>query len=374
VTRVAIVGCGKIADQHVQAIARVEGSEVVGVCDREPLMAEQLAERFAVPGCFGDLMEMLRRVKPDVVHITTPPQTHYDLAKVCLESGSDVYLEKPFTVTAFEARSLLSIAEATGRKMTVGHNYQFTAEMLAMRQLVQEGFLGRPVHLDSYWSYDLGDRSYVAPLVGNSNHWVRRLPGQLLHNLISHGIARLAEFLDGPITMVHVAAHQSERLRAMGGEEVTDELRVLLQDGKGTTANFCFSTQIKPGRNEFRIFGSANSIAVDLSCGGVVRSTGRSYKSFLALLVPPVTYALEQARNAKRNALGIASGRLHLDSGMKQLIERFHQCVRRQAPLPIPYREILLTAEIMDAIFEQMQRSKSERGTSSRLEASAAGN
>src|SRR5205809_6466294 len=163
--RIAIVGCGKVADQHVQAIRRIPDCKIVAVCDREPLMAKQLGERFGISECFPDLRELLHRVSPDVVHITTPPQSHYSLAKQCLESGSHVYLEKPFTITAGEAESLIDLAESCGLKITVGHNYLFTLEMLEMRRLVKEGFLGgRPVHLESYWSYDLGDTSYVAPV------------------------------------------------------------------------------------------------------------------------------------------------------------------------------------------------------------------
>ena len=53
--KVAIVGCGKIADSHAMQIQRIEGCEIVGVCDREPLMAKQLYERFAVKKYFTDL-------------------------------------------------------------------------------------------------------------------------------------------------------------------------------------------------------------------------------------------------------------------------------------------------------------------------------
>ena len=77
--RVAIVGCGKIANQHVQAVQRIPGSSVVAVCDREPLMARQLAERFRIRGCFADVEDMLRATSPDVVHVTTPPQSHVSL-------------------------------------------------------------------------------------------------------------------------------------------------------------------------------------------------------------------------------------------------------------------------------------------------------
>ena len=165
--KVAIVGCGKIADQHVLAVKRIPGSEVVAVCDREPLMAQQLAERFRISGVFTDVHALLSAVKPDAVHITTPPQSHYELGRTCLHAGSNVYLEKPFTVTSAEAESLVDLAKSRGLVLTAGHNYQFTLEMLEMRRLVRDGFLGGdPVHLESHWSYDLGDASYVGPLLG----------------------------------------------------------------------------------------------------------------------------------------------------------------------------------------------------------------
>src|SRR5438105_13478193 len=108
--RVAIVGCGKVADQHVQAIHRIPDCSIVALCDRELLMAKQLGERFGVSACFSDLREMLDAASPDVIHITTPPQSHFALAKQCLESGAHVYLEKPFTITAGEAEALIQLA------------------------------------------------------------------------------------------------------------------------------------------------------------------------------------------------------------------------------------------------------------------------
>lgn len=355
-TRAAIVGCGKIADQHVQAIHRIPGSSVVAVCDREPLMAEQLAERMAIEGVFADVDEMLQSVRPDVVHITTPPQSHSELGRRCLEAGSHVYLEKPFTITAPEAHDLVSLAERSQLLLTAGHNYQFTLEMMQMRRLVADGFLGgHPVHLESHWSYDLGDVSYVAPLLGSRNHWVRRLPGQLFHNLISHGIARLAEFLDEELVEIVARAHQSDALRAMGGQEVCDELRVLIRDRRGATASFCFSTQIKPGMNLFRVCGPKNSLLVDLSSGSLSRNVGKSYKSYLTYVVPPLLSARGQLGNAFRNMGSIMSRRLHQDFGMKELIEQFHAAIASGGEPPIPYREILLTARIMDEVFEQIR-------------------
>jgi predicted dehydrogenase len=353
--RIGIIGCGKIADQHVQAIQRVPDCQVVSVCDQELLMAKQLGERFEVEKCFSDLAEMLGEMSPDVVHITTPPQSHYSLAEKCLLSGTHVYLEKPFTVTTEEAESLIQLAEDRRLKITAGHNYQFTPEMLEMRRLVEQGFLGgKPVHLESHYAYDLDDSSYARPVLGNRHHWVRQLPGQLLHNVISHGVARLAEFLDDDLSDIVARAHQSGKLQKLRGEEVLDELRVLIKDRSGTTAFFCFSTQIKPALSQFRICGPLNSILVDQASGSIIRHKKRNHKSYLAFFLPPLLNAREHLLNAGRNIVNFSGRKLYQDSGMTELIRRFYQSIRLKTPPPIPYRKIVLTARIMDEIFAQI--------------------
>jgi predicted dehydrogenase len=353
--RVAIAGCGKIADQHVQAIDRIPGCRIVALCDRELLMAKQLGERCGVSQCFSDVVEMLAAVSPDVVHITTPPQAHFSLASLCLESGSHVYLEKPFTVTATEADRLIRIAEKRDLRLTAGHNCQFTREAIEMRRLVKQGFLGgKPVHLESHFSYDLSDKSYVGPLLGNRSHWVRRLPGKLLHNLISHGIAKLAEFLDDEIVEIFAFADQSPELERLNGEDVLDELRVLIRDGSGTTAFFFFSTQVKPRLNRLRICGPLNSLVLDQNSSSLIRNVSRNYKSYLTFFIPPLQSARENMRNAGVNLRNFVRRRLYQDYGMTELISRFYSSIRDSQAPPIPYREILLTAKIMDEIFGQI--------------------
>src|SRR3974377_1121347 len=105
--RVGIIGCGKIADSHALQIQRIEGAEIVAVCDREPLMAQQLAARFPIRSWFNDVTQFLEKERPDVVHIATPPSSHFALAKTCLEAGCHVYVEKPFTLYAHETAELI---------------------------------------------------------------------------------------------------------------------------------------------------------------------------------------------------------------------------------------------------------------------------
>jgi len=353
--RVGIIGCGKIADAHVSQIQRIAGCEIVGVCDQEPLMALQLYERFPVKQYYSDHAQLVREAHPDVVHITTPPASHFEIAKFCLEHNCNVYVEKPFTVDASEAQILVDLATEKGLRLTAGHNYQFSHAARRMRALVASGYLGgQPVHMESYYGYDLGDSNYARALLGDKGHWVRRLPGQLLQNVISHGIARIAEFLttDEPQVIAH--GFSSCLLKGIGESEIVDELRVIISENDRTTAYFTFSTQMKPYLQELRLFGPKNSIILDQNHEVVLCLRGNKFKSYADYFIPPILFAKQQLGNLRTNVGLFLKRDFHMDTGLKFLIEAFYRSIREKTDVPIPYREILLTARIMDAIFDQV--------------------
>jgi len=359
VLKVAIVGCGKIADGHASVIHTIPDCQIVGVCDREPLMAQQLYERFPIRCCFANLTELLDQAKPDVVHITTPPESHYDTARMCLEQGSHVYVEKPFTVHAWQARELIELAETKRLKLTVGHNHQFSHVARRMRALVKSGYLGGlPVHMESYYGYDLADPRYAKALLGDKNHWLRRLPGKLLQNVISHGIARITEFLTGDAPDVIAYGFVSPLFMQINEREIVDELRVLICEEERTTAYFTFSTQMKPSIHEFRIYGPKNGMILDHDHEILIRLRGKHFKSYADKFVPPLSFAKQQIENLATNLNLFLNRAFHMDSGMKHLVELFYRSVREDAPVPIPYREILLTARIMEAIFNQLAHGR----------------
>src|SRR5215469_7087436 len=166
--KVAIVGCGKIADDHASQVQRIKGCEIAAVCDSEPLMARQLFERFHVKQRFSDLRELLSKAKPHVVHVTTPPASHFEIAKVCLEAGCHVYVEKPFALSENDARALIALATNRGLKITAGHDDQFRHAARRMRVLVQGGYLGGPpVHLESYYCYQLSEDRYARAVLAD---------------------------------------------------------------------------------------------------------------------------------------------------------------------------------------------------------------
>ena len=353
--KVAIVGCGKIADSHAAQIQRIRGCELVGVCDREPLMARQLFERFPAKRHFSDLFDLLSEAKPDVVHITTPPESHFDLAKTCLEAGCHVYLEKPFTLTAADAEGLIALAGEKHRKITAGHDDQFSHVTRRMRALIATGYLGGPpVHMESYYCYELGRSGYAGALLANKQHWVRRLPGKLLQNVISHGIARIAEFLTTDSPQVIAFGFVSPALKSLGEREIIDELRVIINEEQRATAYFTLSSQMRPLLHEFRVFGPKNGLILDQDQETLIKLRGTRLKSYAEKFIPPVGFAKQYLGSSFTNFKIFWARDFHMKAGMKYLIESFYQSILENKPVPIPYREIVLTARIMDAIFAQL--------------------
>jgi len=357
-TRVAIIGCGMIADQHADQLRYLPGCELVAACDTDELMVVQLADRFRIPQIFTDAGRMLEAGSIDAVHITTPAQSHFPLARLCLEAGCHVYVEKPYTLNAAEADELLGLAQNVHRHITVGHNLQFSPEALRLRKLVQDGFLGGPpVHLECIQCYSHDEPTYGKAVLADPTHWVRRLPGSLLHNLVSHGIAKIAEFLHGDSPQLVSVNFSSPYLMEHNHADIVDEVRAVLRDERGTTAFFLFTTQFGEGSNELRLFGRAGNLILDNNYRTVIRVRPSTYKSYLRYFCGPLSHAREHASNTIVNIRQFARKEFQMDFGMRKLMELFYRAIREGSPDPIAPAEILRTARIMDAIFAQIPKT-----------------
>lgn len=354
---VGIIGCGKVADKHIRQIQRIKDCAIIGVCDQEPLMAEQLSERINIKHNFNDVGSFLSTCKPDIVHITTPPQSHYSLTKQCLEAGCHVYVEKPFTLNSNEAKELIDTAVKKGRKITVGHETQFMPVARDMRRLINSGYLGGPpVHMESIYCYDFSDERYAKAVMGDKNHWIRRLPGGLLQNIISHGIGKIVEYFKGNEVDVYAKGFTSDFLEGINEHSIMDELRVIITDDRKTTAYFTFSSQMSPALHQFRIHGPKNSLFADHEHQILIKLHQQEYKSFLNQFIPPFKISKQYRNNGVRNIKRFLKSEFHAESGLYVLVNKFYKSLDGNCPLPIPYKDILLTATIMDRIFSQITK------------------
>lgn len=134
---------------HAPVIRAVLGLQLAAILQRT---GDSAAQAFPGTRIVRGIDELLAIESLRLIVISTPNQTHFPLAKRCLEAGRDVVVDKPFTTTVAEAAELLQLARKLGRVLTVYHNRRFDADFQALRQTVATNELGRIVRFES--TYD----------------------------------------------------------------------------------------------------------------------------------------------------------------------------------------------------------------------------
>jgi len=365
--KIGIVGCGKIADGHVEEIQKVpELARVVGVCDREPIMAEQIAMRYGLDYHTNDVERLLAERKPDVLHITTPPGSHLPLAKLAIDAGCHVYVEKPMTLSLADTKELVAHAEKAKKKLTIGYTYLFDPPALEMRDLIAGGALGDIVHVESFYGYNLSG-AYGSAILGDPSHWVLQLPGQLLHNNIDHLLNKTLEFLedDEPRITAHGFVRRTQRF-GDARDAMLDELRLLIHDrsGSGPTVYGTFSSHIRPAAHFARVYGSKNTAHVDYIARTVTLESSGSLPSAIGRLVPAFEMAAKFAKAGARNVGKFARSDFHFFSGLSYLIRAYYRSILDDSPPPISHRDIIRASAMLDSIFSQLKDAQSKAGGS----------
>jgi predicted dehydrogenase len=356
--KVAIVGCGKIADGHVEEIRRTGKATVVAVCDLELLMAEQLAVRYGIHAYYADFEELLERHGPDVVHITTSPESHYPLAARALDAGSHTYVEKPLTPDYATTQKLVEHALRRDRKLTVGWSPHFDPPARELRAAIATGAVGEIVHVESFLGYNL-DGPFGAAILGDSQHWVHRLPGKLFQNNLDHLMNKLADFIPDDQPEVHAfGARRRRRLNGDATDGMLDELRVVVI-GERTTGYATFSSHARPTGHFLTVFGTAGTAHVDIASRTLTCEPSSSLPGAFGRLAPPFQKSWRYFREGTRNVRRFRKSDFHFFAGMGWLMSAFYDSIRDDAPLPIAYSEMLRVSRMMDAVFAQLHQEGS---------------
>jgi hypothetical protein len=113
---------------------------------------------------------------------------------------------------------------------------------------------------------------------------------------------------------------------------------------------------MRPSIHEFRIFGTKNGLVLDQDHEILLKLRGQRYVSYADKFIPPVVFAKQHLGNLVSNLKTFLRNDFHMKSGMKYLTQEFYQSIVEGTPVPISYREIVLTARIMESIFDQIYR------------------
>lgn len=146
--KVGVIGSGYWGPNLIRNFVELPGSDVVAVADFDQNRLASIKSRY--PGIetttrYQDFFEM----DVDAVAVATPPETHYAIARDCLEHGKHVLVEKPLTLKSRDARELVGLANQRGLTLMVGHTFEYNAAVREIKRMVDSGELGEIYYVDA---------------------------------------------------------------------------------------------------------------------------------------------------------------------------------------------------------------------------------
>jgi predicted dehydrogenase len=144
-----VIGYGYWGPNVVRNLQSIAGTEVLSVCDKSSASRKRVHKAYPSVYVSAEAAEVITSPEIDAVAIVTPVWTHFELAKAALENGKHVFVEKPFTSNVAQAEQLIDLAQQKKLKIMVDHTFLFTGAVKKIKQLLQEGALGKLYYYDS---------------------------------------------------------------------------------------------------------------------------------------------------------------------------------------------------------------------------------
>jgi predicted dehydrogenase len=338
--KVALIGAGQIARQHIACLKTLPEVEMAAVCDLSPATAEATAERYGVPAWFTDHRAMLEQVRPQVIHVTTPPTSHFRLAMDAFDAGAHVIVEKPATSTFEELNRLIQRSQQTGRHLVEDYNYLFNQAPQEILRRIESGEFGAVTHVEVFISLDiLGPGGFADP---NSPHPVLSLAGGAIADFLPH-LASLAHLFVG----AHRTA-QTVWTKRKPSPLPFDEFRALVNAERGTAA-LAFSASSQPDAFWLRVYGERMQAAANLF------ETRLTFDGPLQVPKPlrPFFSALKEGKTIRRAAAATLLRKFRgpgAYEGLWELLARTYRAFAGGGAPPVTARQVLEVNRLVDAL------------------------
>jgi predicted dehydrogenase len=338
--KAALIGAGQIARQHLACLKTLPGVDLAAICDLSPATAEAAAERYGIPAWFTDHRAMLAEVRPDIVHVTTPPTSHFKLALDSVDAGAHVIVEKPVTPTFDELKTLVGRAQAAGCHLIEDHNYLLNHAPQEILRRVKSGEFGAVVHVEVQICLDiLGPGGFADP---NAPHPALNLAGGAIADFLPH-LASLAHLFVGP--------HRTTRTiwtKRQSSPLPYDEFRAVVDAERGTAA-LGFSASSQPDAFWLRVYGekmqaTANLFETRLTFDGP-RDVPKPLRPFFS--------GLEEGKTIRRAALTTLLRKFKgpgAYEGLWELLARTYRALAEQSALPITESDVLEVNRLVEAL------------------------
>jgi len=224
---VAVIGCGYWGPNLVRSLYENRLCNRIVACDLDASKLQKIAVRYPAVEVTTDWADAIARLDVDAVMIATPLSTHSDLALRALQKGKHVFVEKPFTASSGQAVRLIEEADRRRLTLMVGHTFQYSPPVMKIKEILEEGELGRIFYISST-RVNLGlhqkDVSVIWDLAPHDLsmilYWLEETPSEVLatgKDFVQKGIPDVAflfmRFASGAIAHIQVSWLAPSKLR-----------------------------------------------------------------------------------------------------------------------------------------------------------------
>ncbi|WP_431868732.1 Gfo/Idh/MocA family protein [Nocardiopsis eucommiae] len=331
---VALVGYGKGGEVfHAPLIDAVPGLRLSAVVTASPERARAARERYPWVTVYPTVAELWADAgRYEIAVVSTPNDTHAPLARAALESGLAVVVDKPFALTAHQARELTDLADDLGHVLTVYQNRRWDADFLTLWQLIEEGALGRVHRFESRF-----ERWRPQP----KGTW-RETGGVdagagLLYDLGPHLIDQAVN-LFGPVATVYAEIDARRE-----GVNADDDVFLSLGHARGTRSHLWMSALSAQNGPRFRVLGDRAAFTSFGLDGQEARLTGGERPDAADWGVVP------EGEWGMLGADGVSTPVPSVRGAYPEFYAGVRDAVGEGEPLPVDPHEVIHGLEVIEA-------------------------
>ncbi len=351
ILRVAVFGAGNMAMHHIRAISLQKNAKLVAIADPaiEEIRVGRDKEFPPDVSLFSDPEEMLDEVRPDVVHVCTPPETHFRLAESAIRRGANVYVEKPFALSARDAGEIVRLAEGSGVNVCAGHQLLFEEPGRKARSHMEK--LGRVVHVESYFSFH--------PVHGSQDGRPALPPLDQLIDILPHPVYLLLHFMKSG-----ARAEDQDPVRIRSIEASTSGNVHGTFDFRGITGHLVVTLEGRPIESYVKVVGTNGSLFADFVRGTACVHAGPG-TSGIAKVIHPYSQAMQILSGTTKALTRRVLKKQKSYPGLAEIIRAFYGRLETGAPMGMTGEDIIETVAVCEEVATRLRNTEAEEHRSS---------
>ena len=237
VTNVALIGAGNWGKNLLRTLHQMKGAELSTCCDADLERCRNNLNGFQGITITGDPEDVFNNDAVSAVVIATPVPTHFDLARRAIEAGKDVMVEKPMTLSLEDAETLVATAQKHDRVLMVGHLLEYHPCVVKMKELLDEGELGKPYYMysqrlnlgrirkdeNALWSFAPHDISIILHILDMEPESVSARGAAYVRSNVEDVVFLDMRFPGGVVAHIHVSwldPHKVRRTTLVGSKKM----------------------------------------------------------------------------------------------------------------------------------------------------------